>query len=514
MTTAEQRAGLDAVTAAAVLAACPDAVVAVDEDLTVIAWNAAAEALFGWTADEVIGGSPPHLDATDRAVWLDRLRTGDAAPLPLTQSRRHKDGSQVVCSVEREVTLHDAEGTVTGAARFYREPRSDPGQHRERNRYSQALAEAVDEAEVVERFGRVVRGLLGTDVAVVLAPGGDAGELEGSFGVGIPPQAVSGIRWSPTEEFSSPPTVSSLRIADDEVPVLMAPMGSAEAGWWLALAYADGVPDSPGLAALAQALGGEAWVALSRVRLVAQLRDQIAALEMQTRQRIDYVAGITHDLRAPLTGLLGFVRTLRRTVDHATPDERREYLEVMERQTTRLAGMVEDLLTGARLETGQLHPDEVADVDMVTLLAEGMIAFDPEQRARIVAHADSDLVVRGDRRLLQRVVQNLLSNALSYSDGTVEVRVHRAGAAEPQIVLTVSDQGPGIDAATKARLFRRFQRGAGPRRDSTGLGLYIVAGIVDAHGGSVDVDSEPGRGSVFTVRLPAGGAARALAAPS
>lgn len=254
---------------------------------------------------------------------------------------------------------------------------------------------------------------------------------------------------------------------------------------------------------VADALGQEASLAIENARLFTSERDALRRLSELDQLKADYIAGITHDLKSPLTGLLGFVSTMRRLDELATPDERREYLDIMDRQAKRLAGLVEDLLVGARLEAGQLQPDESETVHLGELVRDVLTAIAPDRRARVLLTQDGDVRVCADRLQLERVVQNLVDNALHHGPepSAVEVTVARDG---DHVTLSVRDHGGGISEGGRERLFTRYGRGE-PRRGSTGLGLWIVRGIVEGHGGTVEVDSTPGKGATFLARLPATG---------
>jgi PAS domain S-box-containing protein len=253
--------------------------------------------------------------------------------------------------------------------------------------------------------------------------------------------------------------------------------------------------------AVADAVGRQAAPAIANARLFAGERQAVRHLSELEQLKEDYISGIIHDLKSPLTGLLGFVGTLRRVDVLSTPEERREYLEIMDRQARRLAGLVEDLLVGARLEAGKLQPDETSEVAWGELVRDVLASLAPDRRVRVQLTVDGDDRVCADRLQLERVVQNLVDNALHHSaePSAVEVAVQRDG---DEVILAVRDHGAGILAASQEELFTRFSRGT-RRRGSTGLGLWIVRGIIEAHGGTVGVQSQPGKGAVFTARLPA-----------
>jgi signal transduction histidine kinase len=258
---------------------------------------------------------------------------------------------------------------------------------------------------------------------------------------------------------------------------------------------------------VADALATQAALTIENARLFASARENVARLEELDRLKQDYVDGLSHDLRSPLTALLGFVSTLRRTEDSASAVERREYLEVIERQARRIAGMVDDLLTSAKLDAGALKLERLRPVPLAAVVEAALETVPPSGRARVSIAADPDAVALGDRSQLVRVAQNLIENALKYSrePSAIKVVCTQAGST---VHLTVQDEGRGIDQTTRERLFSRFGRGTAASGPGTGLGLYITRGIVEAHRGDISVESTPGVGSTFTVRLPAGGPAQ------
>lgn len=271
------------------------------------------------------------------------------------------------------------------------------------------------------------------------------------------------------------------------------------------LIVAHTVAHPRGFTNLCQQVGGsiaqQAALAIENARLFGNERETVRRLSELDRMKADYVAGISHDLRTPLTGLLGFVKTLRRTNEAASPEERREYLETMERQANRLAGMVEALLMGARLEAGELGPDDTTVFGLDELVGESLTMLDPDRRARVQVTAAPGVRVRGDRSQLLRVIGNLVDNALAYSPGSGSVRVVVEHGGH-EAVVSVSDDGPGIPEEELPQLFQRYRPGGARQGGSLGLGLYITEGIVSSHGGRITVDTDRGRGTTFTVALP------------
>jgi signal transduction histidine kinase len=222
------------------------------------------------------------------------------------------------------------------------------------------------------------------------------------------------------------------------------------------------------------------------------------------RLKDDFVSTISHELRTPLTSISGYVELAREQADAETSG----YLEVVERNAARLLALVNDLLFVARLQSGRLDL-ELERVDVGKLVAESMASAKPqaldanvELRLRL---AGGDAAVRGDRRRLGQVVDNLVSNAIKFSPeaGTVDLSVEQRNGL---VLIEVEDQGIGIPEGERERLFERFFRtqGALDRQiPGTGLGLYITKSIVEAHGGTVAAHSVAGQGSSFLVELPA-----------
>ncbi|MBA2318258.1 MAG: PAS domain-containing protein [Euzebyales bacterium] len=317
--------------------------------------------------------------------------------------------------------------------------------------------------------------LLDEGTQITVQPGEDLPHLDGP--------------WSPDEGVVAL-LAQPLRVGDLQLGVLLAAHTVARPRGF-----------TPLCRKVAEAVGRQASPAIANARLFAGERQAVRHLSELEQLKEDYISGIIHDLKSPLTGLLGFVSTLRRLDVLSTPEERREYLDIMDRQARRLAGLVEDLLVGARMEAGRLQPDETSEVALGELVRDVLASLAPDRRVRAQLTVDGDDRVCADRLQLERLVQNLVDNALHHSaePSAVEVAVQRDG---DEVVLAVRDHGAGIPAGSQAELFTRFARGT-RRRGSTGLGLWIVRGIVEAHGGTVGVQSQPGKGATFAARLPA-----------
>jgi signal transduction histidine kinase/HAMP domain-containing protein len=238
------------------------------------------------------------------------------------------------------------------------------------------------------------------------------------------------------------------------------------------------------------------------------VRDITAEREAE-RAKQDFFALVSHELRTPLTAILGYVELLLSDDATAFPAEHGRHLEVIERNARRLVRLVGDLLFAAQVEGAPLLL-EPGDVDLVALVRDAVeLARCRAEEAGIALVTELEPVERcvGDRDRLAQVLDNLLSNALKFTPpgGRVAVRLVREGS---QARLEVADTGVGIPAEDQPHLFDRFYRArnaTGRSVPGLGLGLTIVRTIVEGHGGTVSVRSDPGEGASFTVRLPAVG---------
>ena len=221
------------------------------------------------------------------------------------------------------------------------------------------------------------------------------------------------------------------------------------------------------------------------------------------RVKDDFVASISHELRTPLTSILGYLDLVLE--GDSLDQETRRFLDVAWRNGDRLNRLVGDILHSAQVESGSLHIVR-SSTDLAGLVREAVEAARPRARSEglaLEAVAPANLWVQVDAGRMGQVIDNLLSNALKYTrEGTVTVTV---AADADAVQLVVADTGVGIDARDRERLFTRFFRSRYAEEQAiqgVGLGLGIVQSIVVGHGGRVEVESEPGRGSKFRVRLP------------
>jgi signal transduction histidine kinase len=224
------------------------------------------------------------------------------------------------------------------------------------------------------------------------------------------------------------------------------------------------------------------------------------------RLKDEFVALISHDLRTPLTSIIGY---LELTLDDGNlSEEQRGYLAVADRNADRLLHLVNDLLFVARLEAGELNL-QPSELDLAALARQSVSEAGPRASAggvELTFETDGAVPVQADKGRMFQVLDNLVSNAIKFTPAGGGVKVS-VGPANGVVRLQVSDTGIGIEPAEQGRLFERFFRTATVAEQQipgTGLGLYIARVIVEAHGGSIEVQSRPGEGSSFCVELPSG----------
>ncbi|GAA5072941.1 two-component system OmpR family sensor kinase [Thermocatellispora tengchongensis] len=238
----------------------------------------------------------------------------------------------------------------------------------------------------------------------------------------------------------------------------------------------------------------------------AARRSAEAARSSEERMR-RFVADASHELRTPLTSIRGFAE-LYRQEGSRDPDEAARVLRRIEGEAERMGLLVDDLLLLARLD--QQRPLQRGQVDLLSLAAGVVLdaqTLAPDRPIELVRldGADAPVSVTGDEARLRQVIGNLVGNALRHTPAGTPVLVG-VGVDGADTVVEVADEGPGLPEGSAERVFERFYR-ADPARTRTdgggaGLGLSIAAALVHAHGGTITVDSAPGQGATFRVRLP------------
>ena len=245
-------------------------------------------------------------------------------------------------------------------------------------------------------------------------------------------------------------------------------------------------------------------------RMAERIIQQVRKLRQNDELRRELVANVSHDLRTPLSSLKGYIETLELKEDQLTPEERRQYLSVARRQSDKLGHQVEELFELARLESKEMKP-ELESFPLAELVQ------DVVQEFRLTAdkkNVDLDLrlpedmpLVSADIGLIQRVLQNLISNAVKHTEEGGSVTVVLVADAD-RVSVRVEDTGCGIPNDEMVQIFDRFYQAEahdGGVRRTGGLGLAIVKRILELHGSAVEAASTVGEGTVFSFSLPVAG---------
>jgi PAS domain S-box-containing protein len=249
-----------------------------------------------------------------------------------------------------------------------------------------------------------------------------------------------------------------------------------------------------------------------RNRIEAE-REGLLAQELEANERLreldglkdGFVALVSHEVRTPLTSILGYLELL---TELELSEEQRSYTTIIRRNSDRLLRLTNDLLFIAQIEDGHLTVER-DHIDLGPIIAEALAAASPRAKTgevEIASYEHSSLPITGDADRLAQLLDNLISNAVKFTPAGGKVEVS-AGSDEEAIWIEVRDNGIGIDQDDQERLFNKFFRTRAATKASiqgTGLGLAISKAIVQAHGGAIHVESVEGEGTTFRVELPVG----------
>ncbi len=290
------------------------------------------------------------------------------------------------------------------------------------------------------------------------------------------------------------------------------PLALEESGAWRAL---HGETVLGLVSVIHQAEGGRIWLSISAAPVrtldgkllgAVSILTNITQLHELQEEREQILYTVSHDLRVPLTAIQGHTQLLQLLLEQGGGPSGREQhsLEAVVTACRRMNAMIQDLVDSARLQSGQLALNRMS-LDLHSLLfnlMERLTGVMATERIRVKATEDLPQV-SADPDRLERILTNLIGNALKYSEPGTEVTVSLA-LGDGEVVTSILDQGPGIPPEERPHLFERYRRtrAGRERREGLGLGLYITRRLVEAHGGRVWVESDVGKGSVFSFTLP------------
>ena len=242
-------------------------------------------------------------------------------------------------------------------------------------------------------------------------------------------------------------------------------------------------------------------------KMAADLDSRIKKVEQLESVRKNFVANVSHELKTPITSIKGFVETL---LDGAIedPQEAKRFLHIIGSHTNRLSAIIEDLLSLSRIEAGQEKGDITSqEVYLINVLnsAVDLSQYKADDKGvKIELNCDENIEVKINSALIEQAITNLIDNSIKYTDSGKKVSID-VSAGTNQVDICVSDQGCGIDDSKLPNIFERFyvvDKARSRKLGGTGLGLAIVKHIVQAHGGTISVTSDPGSGSKFSIQIP------------
>ncbi len=538
----------------AIVESADDAIISKSLEGIITSWNAGAERIFGYTAQEVIGQPVTILIPADHLneepAILASIRAGRRVEHYETV-RQRKDGSLVDISLTVS-PIRDSSNKIIGASKIARDISG-------RKRTEDALREQAEIIETVNRLGqtlaaeldlpKLTQAVIDAATEVSAARFGlfcyvahDTEELPVRYAAsGIEPDAVSpfphqvaGYLFSPGFKAAGSMVVDDLNAdshSAENSPFVHFRPGQLDLRSYLAIpvlsrsgeVYGGLFCGHPAVGVfteravrIVEGVAAQASIAMENARLYeaankarADAEREAQRAEESSRLKEEFLATISHELRTPLNAILGWTRILN--AGKLPPEEARRALQTVERNARAQAQLIDDLLDVSRIITGKLRMD-VRPTNPAAFAEAAIEAVQPaavakDIRIRKVFDANASTVA-GDAVRLQQVVWNLLSNAVKFTapGGRVEVSLQRI---DSHVQIAVSDTGQGISTEFLPYVFDRFRQAdqASTRQHGgMGLGLAIVRHLVELHGGSVAANSDgPGQGATFVVRLPIAG---------
>lgn len=511
---------------ASLLDAVAEAVVATDLDGRILYWNAFAEHLYGWTADEALGRqvqdvTPTAVSKGQAGEIMDivaggRTWTGEFMV-------RSRDGREFPVLVSDSPILDD-EGNVVGiigtSIDITEQKRREDGQ-RFLAEASRALASSLDYATTLRSVATLAVPNLGDWCLVHLRPDEDdpvvpvarvveptnaeaADTLEtllaGDDGLLDAVIRRNAALIAPAED--GPEALGEDRLRELGVASLLAvPIrahGAALGAMTFAVTGSDRQYDDLDVG-LAEELGRRAGLAIDNARLYREA-------EEGNRAKTDFLAVVSHELRTPLNAIAGYADLLAGGIAGPLNDRQQRHVDRIKVGAGHLAHLIDEVLSYARVETGR-DERRLKEIDVAELAREAVVVIEPDATDRGLAlevdTPDGEVEVLTDAGKVRQIMVNLLSNAVKYTDeGSVRLALRRSDGG---IVIEVRDTGIGIPPDMQERIFEPFWQAESPNTRTvggTGLGLSVSRRLARLLEGTIEVESEVGRGSTFTVRLP------------
>jgi PAS domain S-box-containing protein len=434
----------------------------------------------GYTRDELIGQPPDIIFADREAAALTReyggLATTEGGGTVERAVHRRKDGSTFPVEISRQVLRGRDRTFVLGVARDLTERIAREQALRESE---QRLALALESSGLALFDWDLRTGLvhLGAEWRHILE--------DPAAPVVTPIQKLQALV-HPDDLPSLQEEIRKLLAGDTTVYRIQHRVRTGAGGWkWIESVAKVNERDAAGRA----------------LRITGTNADITERRAVETMKN-DFIASVSHELRTPLTGIVASLALLKEGLAGELPPEAAQFVDMAHGNSERLAELISDILDLERIESGSLRL-EMQQLDVAPLVrqaAELNAAYAKRYSAFIEVRADEELVTHADPRRLLQVLANLISNAAKFSPPAG--RILLCGYCEPaRVVISVTDQGPGIAAEFLGRLFGKFEQSSADK-PGTGLGLAISKALVERMGGGIRCESEPGRGATFFVELP------------
>jgi PAS domain S-box-containing protein len=477
---------------AAIVASSDAAIISKDLTGKIVAWNAGAEQMFGYTAAEAVGQSSELIVPDERSAEEEHVLTQARAGLAVDNYatvRRRKDGLLIDVSLSA-APIRSPTGEIAGVWMVVRDVTMSKRLEGEAFRLAAIVASAED-AIISKNLDGIIQSW---NQGAERIFGYSAEEAIGrSITILIPEDRL-----------------------DEETEVLRRiRAGLAVEHFETVRRRKDGSPIHISLTVSPiRTTTGEVIGASKIARDITEQRRLQRIAEEASRLKDEFLAVLSHELRTPLNTVLGYSRMLRREDTRMVGELRTRALEALERNADALARLVGDVLDTSRSVTGKLRLD-LQTIPLEEIVNEAIGTVSPSADAKDLAldvFCEPALLVRADRDRLQQVLWNLLSNAIKFtpSHGSVALRARREHGST---LITIHDSGIGIAPEHLPHVFHRFWQahtGASREFGGLGIGLALSRHLIEMHGGTIAADSQgPGRGSTFTIVLPSPTAALA-----
>ncbi|MEA2480396.1 MAG: hypothetical protein QOJ07_2318 [Thermoleophilaceae bacterium] len=525
----------------AVLDTAADAFVSIDAGGLITAWNAAAERLFGWSLAEAIGRPyvatlvPERLREAHigRVAAAGRKGTKIGADRQIELTGLHRDGSEIPIEATISPLVRDGELSYNAFLRDISDGKRTARYMAAQYAVTRVLSEtaSLDEARtaILEALGVALGWRAGAiwltdEEAGVVSPAlfwsEDGSDVEAFRrdtealtlvrGEGLPGHVWDTGEATSIEDVAADPgfeRVASAARSDLHGAVAFPVFGGGKAVGIVEFYGGDPQAHDPTLLALLETIGAQIGHYSERRQFELEA----------DRLKDEFFALVSHELRTPLTSIIGYLELVLEEPEKLDPETSR-FLQVVERNSRRLYRLVGDLLFVAQVEAGKLALEKTA-IPMAQLVADSVEAARPraEENGVVLKLRAEDIgSCNGDPDRIGQTLDNLISNAIKFTPdgGNVDVYLSRRG---DDALIEVRDSGIGIPAGEQDRLFQRFFRSSTATEQAipgVGLGLTISRAIVQGHGGTIDFESEEGRGTTFRVALPLASTERSKLQPT